>query len=75
MEYYVVEVMDSNGNLLVHREFSTLFDSQIYADILTEIISCAESCKAKELNSVCPSVLRFREIKSKYFIFEKVYKS
>jgi hypothetical protein len=75
MEYYVVEVMDSNGNLLVHREFSTLFDSQTYADILTEIISCAESCKAKELNSVCPSVLRFREIKFKYFIIEKVYKS
>jgi len=74
MEYYVVEVMDSDGNLLVHREFSTLFDSQTYADILTEIISCVESCKAKELNSVCPSVLRFREIKSKYFIIEKVYK-
>jgi len=75
MEYYVVEVMDSDGNLLVHREFSTLFDCQTYADILTEIISCVESSKAKELNSVCPSVLRFREIKSRYFIFEKVYKS
>jgi len=75
MEYYVVYVMDSGGNLLIHREFSNRFDSQMYADILTEIISCAESCKAKELNPVCPSVLRFREIKSKYFIIEKVYKS
>jgi len=74
MEYYVVDVMDSGGNLLIHREFTNRSDSQIYADILTEIISCAESCKAKELNSVCPSVLRFREIKSKYFIIEKVFK-
>jgi len=70
----VVEVKDSNGDLIIHREFTTLYDSQTYADILTEVISCSEHCKAKELKSGDPSVLRFREIKSKYFIIEKVCK-
>jgi len=74
MEYYVVEVTNSEGNLLVHKEFSTLSDSRIYADILTQIISCTESSKAKDLNSNDPSVLRFRGVKSKYFIIEKVCK-
>ena len=75
MEYYVVDVFDSEGNLLIHREFSTLADCNIYTDILTTIISCAESAKAKDLNSGNPSVLRFREVKSKYFIIQKVCKS
>jgi len=74
MEYYIVDIIDFNGYPIIHREFSTLFDSQTYADILTEIISCSESCNAKELKSNDPSVLRFREIKSKYFIIEKVCK-
>jgi len=74
MEFYVVEVEDSYSNLVIHREFSTLPDSQTYADILTEIISCAESCKARELNPNDPSVLRVRGVKSKYFIIEKVCK-
>jgi len=75
MEYYVVEVIDSHEYPIIHREFSTLSDSQTYADILTEIISCSEFCKAKELSSNDSSVLRFREVKSKYFIIEKVCKS
>jgi hypothetical protein len=74
MECYVVDVSDSSGNLLIHREFSTLSDCNIYADILTVVISCAESSKAKDLNPNDPSVLRFREVKSKYFIIEKVCK-
>jgi len=75
MEFYAVEVKDSYGNLLVRREFFTIHDSQTYADILTEIISCAESCKAKELSPRDPSVLRFRSVKSEYFIIEKICKS
>jgi len=74
MEFYVVEVKDSYGYLIIYREFPTLSESQTYADILTEIISCAESCKAKELAPSDHSVLRFREVKSKYFIIEKVCK-
>jgi len=74
MDCYVVDIFDLEGNLLVHREFSTLSDCNIYADILTVIISCSESSKAKDLNSNDPSVLRFREVKSKYFIIEKVCK-
>jgi len=74
MDCYVVDIVDSEGNLLVHREFSTLSDCNTYADILTVIISCSESSKAKDLNSNDPSVLRFREVKSKYFIIEKVCK-
>ena len=74
MEYYVVDVMDSNGNLLVHREFSNLFDSQTYADILMEIISCVEFHRERELKSDDPSILRIREVNGKYFIIEKVCK-
>ena len=74
MEYYVVEVTDSEGNLLVHREFSTLSDCQTYADILVEIISCVEFHRERELKSNDPSILRIREVKSKYFIIEKVCK-
>ena len=70
----MVEVKDSSGDLIIHREFTTLLGSQTYADILAEIISCAEHCKVKELKSGDPSVLRLREIKSKYFIIEKVCK-
>jgi len=71
----VVDVIDSEGNLLIHREFSSRIDSQTYVDIFAEIISCAESYKPEELNSTDPSVLRLIEIKSKYFIIEKVCKS
>jgi hypothetical protein len=74
MEYYVVDVMDSKGNLLVHREFSNLFNSQTYADILTEIISCIEFHRERELKSDDPFILRIREINGKYFIIEKVCK-
>jgi len=74
VEYYVVDVMDSNGNLLVHREFSNLFDSQTYADILMEIISCVEFHRERELKSDDPSILRIREVNGKYFIIEKVCK-
>jgi len=74
MEFYVVEVKDSDGYLIIYREFPTLSESQTYADILTEIISCAESCKAKELIPDDPSILRIRGVKSKYFIIEKVCK-
>jgi len=74
MDCYVLDIFDSEGNLLVHREFSTLSDCNIHADILTVVISCAEFSKAKDLNSNDPSVLRFREVKSKYFIIEKVCK-
>jgi len=74
MDCYVLDIVDSEGNLLVHREFSTLSDCNIYSDILTVIISCSESSKAKDLNSNDPSVLKFREVKSKYFIIEKVCK-
>jgi len=74
MEYYVVDVTDSEGNLIIHREFSTLSDCQIYADILVEIISCAEFHRERELKSDDPSILRIREIKSKYFVIEKVFK-
>ena len=66
--------MDSNGNLLVHREFSNLFDSQTYADILMEIISCVEFHRERELKSDDPSILRIREVNGKYFIIEKVCK-
>jgi len=74
MEFYVVEVKDSDGYLVIYREFPTLSESQTYADILTEIISCAESCKAKELTPSDSSILRLRGVKSKYFIIEKVCK-
>ena len=74
MDCYAVDIVDSEGNLLIHREFSTISGCNIYTDILTVIISCAESSKAKDLNSNDPSVLRFREVKSKYFIIEKVCK-
>jgi len=73
--FYAVEVKDSYGNLLIHREFFNVLDCQIYADILTEIISCAESCEAKVLSPRDPFVLRFREVKSEYFIIEKSCKS
>lgn len=66
--------MDSKGNLLVHREFSSQIDCQIYADILVEIISCVEFHRERELKSDDPSILRIREVKSKYFIIEKVCK-
>jgi len=74
MEYYVVDVTDSNGNLLIRREFSNLFNSQTYADILTEIISCVELHREIELKSNDPSILRIREVNGKYFIIEKVCK-
>jgi hypothetical protein len=75
VEYYVVDVFDSQGNLLIHREFSTLADCDTYADILTVIISCAESSGAKDLKPDDPFVLRFREVKSEYFIIQKVCRS
>ena len=74
MEYYVVDVTDSEGNVLIHREFSNQIDSQTYADVLVEIITCAESHRERELKSNDPSILRIREVKSKYFIIEKVCK-
>jgi len=74
MEYYVVDVTDSEGNLIIHREFSTQADSQTYADILVEIISCAEFHREIELKSNDQSISRIREVKSKYFIIEKVFK-
>ena len=74
MEYYVVDVMDSKGNLLIHREFSSHIDCQTYADILTEIISCVEFHRERELKSDDLSILRIREINGKYFIIEKFCK-
>jgi len=74
MEYYVVDVTDSEGNLLVHREFYISFNSQTYADILVEIISCIESHRERELKSDDPSILRIREVNGKYFVIEKVCK-
>ena len=70
----MVDITDSNGNLLIHREFSSQIDCQTYADILVEIISCVELHGERELKSDDPSILRIREVKSKYFIIEKVCK-
>jgi len=75
VEFYAVEVKDSYGHLLIYREFFTLLDCQTYADILTEIISCAESSQAKVLSPRDPSVLRVRGVKLEYFIIEKLCKS
>ena len=80
MMVYVVNIIDSNGKILVQREFPSQCERQTYADVIVEILSYLEGRKVKDVkkeilkeNKALKSVLASaREIEEKFVITEMV---
>jgi len=78
MIVYVVNVLDSDGKVLIQREFQTQCERQIYADLMVDILSYLEGRKVKDVkkeilkeNKSLKSVLASaREIEEKFVITE-----
>jgi hypothetical protein len=80
MIVHVVNIIDSNGRVLVQREFPTQCERQTYADVVVDILSYIEGRKVKDVkkdilkeNKVLKHVLSSaREIEDKFVITEMV---
>jgi len=80
MMVYVVNVLDSNGKILVQREFPTQCERQTYADLMVDILSFLEGRKIKDVkkeilkeNKALKSVLASaREIEEKFVVTEMI---
>jgi len=80
MAVYVVNIIDSDGKILVQREFPTYCERQTYADLMVDILSFIEDRKVKDVkkeilkeNKALKSVLASaREIEEKFVITETV---
>jgi len=80
MAIYVVNIIDSDGTVLVQREFPTHCERQTYADVMVEILSYIEGRKIKDVkkeilkeNKGLKHVLSSaREIEDKFVVTEMV---
>jgi hypothetical protein len=80
MMVYVVNILDSDGKILVQREFQTQCERQTYADLMVDILSYLEDRKVKDVkkeilkeNKSLKSVLASaREIEEKFVVTEMV---
>jgi len=80
MAVHVVNIIDSDGKILVQREFPTYCERQIYTSVMVEILSYIEGRKIKDVkkeilkeNKALKSVLASaREIEEKFVVTEMV---
>ena len=80
MIVYFVNIIDSDGTVLVQREFPTQCERQTYADLMVDILSFIEGRKVKDVkkeilkeNKALKSVLASaREIEEKFVVIEMV---
>jgi hypothetical protein len=78
MIVHVVNVVDSDGKILVQREFSSSIERQNYCDILIDILSHIEGKKVKHVekelikeNKALKNILSSaREIEDKFVVTE-----
>jgi len=80
MAVHVVNIIDSDGKILVQREFPTYCERQIYTSVMVEILSYIEGRKIKDVKKeilkenkgLKPFLVSATEIEEKFVITETV---